>query len=107
MKRQQLNCPKQIVGNAGLFYVCHRLSALGWNAMPTSRNARGVDVMCYSIDGKTKHLIQVKSFSKKANVPLPDEVKERAFQAGDGKFWMVSSRYATDDFREKWERISF
>jgi hypothetical protein len=32
----------QVVGNVGLFYVCYRLSRLGWNVMPTARNARGV-----------------------------------------------------------------
>ena len=35
----------QIVGNAGLYYASYRLSLLGWNAMPTSRNARGIDVI--------------------------------------------------------------
>lgn len=47
------NAPRispQIVGNAGLYYVCHRLSLLGWNCMPTSRNARGVDLICYNAD---------------------------------------------------------
>lgn len=36
---------QQTVGNIGLFYVCYRLSRLGWNVMPTSRNARGVDIV--------------------------------------------------------------
>jgi hypothetical protein len=31
----------QIIGNAGLYYWCYRLSLLGWNVMPTARNARG------------------------------------------------------------------
>jgi hypothetical protein len=34
----------QTVGNIGLFYVCYQLSRRGWNVMPTSRNARGMDV---------------------------------------------------------------
>lgn len=42
----------QIVGNAGLYYVCYRLSLLGWNVMPTARNARGIDVVAYSGDVK-------------------------------------------------------
>ncbi len=29
----------QVVGNVGLFYVCYKLSRLGWNVMPTARNA--------------------------------------------------------------------
>ena len=37
----------QIVGNIGMFYACYRLSRLGWNVMPTARNARGVDIIAY------------------------------------------------------------
>jgi hypothetical protein len=39
--------PNQAVGNVGLYYVCYRLSCLGWNVMPTARNARGVDILIY------------------------------------------------------------
>ncbi len=42
----------QIVGNAGLYYTCYHLSLLGWNVMPTARNARGIDVVAHSRDGK-------------------------------------------------------
>lgn len=34
----------QVTGNIGLYWTCYQLSQLGWNAMPTARNARGVDV---------------------------------------------------------------
>lgn len=44
----------QIVGNVGLFYVCYQLCKRGWNAMPTSRNARGIDIIIYSQGGKRK-----------------------------------------------------
>ena len=37
--------PLKIVGNIGLSYACFKLSELGWNVMPTSRNARGIDVV--------------------------------------------------------------
>jgi len=30
-------------GQTGLFAVCYQLSRRGWNVLPTSRNARGVD----------------------------------------------------------------
>ena len=33
----------QIGGNIGLYYACFKLPKLGWNVMPTSRNARGID----------------------------------------------------------------
>jgi len=60
----------QIVGNIGLYYVCYELSRRGWNAMPTSRNARGVDVVIYNQNGKESHTIQVKSLSKRNPVPF-------------------------------------
>ena len=62
--------PPQIVGNIGLYYVCFKLSELGWNVMPTSRNARGIDVICFSMDGTRMLTIQVKSLSKRNPVPL-------------------------------------
>lgn len=99
----------QIVGNIGMFYVCYRLSRLGWNVMPTTRNARGIDIIAYSPDASHFIGIQVKSLSKGSPVPLgktldkimgdrwiivnnvtsemprsfimfPDEVRERAFR---------------------------
>jgi len=38
--------------------------------MPTTRNAKGVDVVIYSQDGKRKFTIQIKSLSKRNPVPL-------------------------------------
>jgi len=32
---------RQLVGNAGLYYVCYELSKRGWNVMPTSRMREG------------------------------------------------------------------
>lgn len=61
---------KQVVGNVGLFYICYRLSRLGWNCMPTMRNARGIDVLIYSQDNSRKFSIQVKTLSKLVPVPL-------------------------------------
>lgn len=60
----------QTVGNTGLYYVCFMLSRFGWNVMPTARNARGIDLVAYSEDAKTKLAIQVKALSKKTPVPL-------------------------------------
>jgi hypothetical protein len=60
----------QIVGNVGLFYVCYRLSMLGWDVMPTARNARGIDIVMYSQDASRTHTIQVKTLSKRHPVPL-------------------------------------
>ena len=33
---------KLLTGNVGLYYCCYRLSQLGWNVMPTARNARSL-----------------------------------------------------------------
>jgi hypothetical protein len=60
----------QIVGNIGLFYVCYRLSRMGWNVMPTARNAKGVDILIYSQDARRKESVQVKTLSKASPVPL-------------------------------------
>jgi hypothetical protein len=64
----QLN--NQVVGNVGLYYVCYRLSRLGWNVMPTARNAKGIDIVIYSQDASRTHTIQVKALSKRSPVPL-------------------------------------
>jgi hypothetical protein len=40
----------QLVGNMGLYYICYELSKRGWNTLPTSRNARGIDIVIYSQD---------------------------------------------------------
>jgi len=61
---------KQIVSNAGLYYVCYELSKRSWNALPTSRNARGIDIIIYSQNAKRAHTIQVKALSKRDPVPL-------------------------------------
>lgn len=66
--RSQSN--NQVVGNVGLFYVCYRLSRLGWNVMPTARNARGIDILIYSQDATRTHTLQVKALSRRSPVPL-------------------------------------
>ena len=76
--------PSQIVGNIGLYYACFKLSELGWNVMPTSRNARGVDIICFSMDGKRMLTIQVKSLSKRNPVPLGTDLDKVM-----GNFWLV------------------
>lgn len=60
----------QTIGNIGLYYVCYRFSLFGWNVMPTSRNAKGVDILIFSQDASRKISIQVKTLSKRNPVPL-------------------------------------
>ena len=71
-----MKLPTGIVGNIGLYYACYRLSALGWNVMPTARNTRGIDVVCFSVDGKTVRTIQVKSLTKADTVPLGTDLEK-------------------------------
>ncbi|ABM23214.1 hypothetical protein Sputw3181_0363 [Shewanella sp. W3-18-1] len=38
----------QVTGNIGMYYACYKLSCMGWNVMPTARNARGIDIIRHS-----------------------------------------------------------
>ena len=127
--------PPQIVGNIGLYYACYQLSMLGWNVMPTARNARGIDIVCFSMDGTRMRTVQVKSLSKRTAVPLgqdlakvmgdfwivvnsletdqpqafvllPHEVRAMAAQDGKGAYWLERKKYDADEFAEKWSRVS-
>ncbi|QCQ22217.1 hypothetical protein [Desulfoglaeba alkanexedens] len=81
----------QIVGNAGLYFTCYHLSLLGWNAMPTARNARGIDIVAYSRDGKRYLGIQVKSLSKQAPVPLGASIENLM-----GDFWVIINKLSSE-----------
>ncbi len=74
----------QIVGNIGLYYVCYKLSLLGWNAMPTARNARGVDILAYNTDCSEVVSIQVKALSKRNPVPLGTSLDKIM-----GDYWVI------------------
>lgn len=87
----QVALSPQIVGNAGLFYCCYRLSRLGWNAMPTARNARGVDLIAYSADALEMRAIQVKALSKRNPVPLGMSLDKIM-----GDYWVIVTRVGTD-----------
>ncbi len=74
----------QITGNVGLYYCCYRLSLLGWNVMPTARNARGVDIVAYSRDAKRFLGLQIKALSKRNPVPLGTTLEKVT-----GDFWII------------------
>jgi hypothetical protein len=62
---------QQVIGNIGMYYAAYRLSRMGWNVMPTSRNARGIDLLIYDASARHYKGIQVKALSKlKPPVPL-------------------------------------
>jgi hypothetical protein len=80
----------QITGNIGLYYTCYHLSMLGWNVMPTARNARGVDIVAY--DRSATHFIgvQVKSLSKRNPVPIGKSLDKIM-----GNYWVIVNKVAT------------
>lgn len=80
----------QLTGNVGLYYCCYRLSLLGWNVMPTARNARGVDIVAYSGDATRYVGIQVKALSKRNPVPLGTSLDKVM-----GDYWVIINKIAT------------
>jgi len=124
----------QLTGNVGLFYVCYMLSKKGWNCLPTTRNAKGPDLVIYSQDAKKAFTVQVKTLSKKSPVPLgskpqlisefvfivvnafadkPDifimtskEVKRRLHKGEkEGKISYWLQPKEYENFKDKWEMI--
>lgn len=74
----------QVTGNIGLYYVCYHLSRLGWNVMPTARNARGIDVIAYDRTGTEFIGVQVKALTKRPPVPLGNSLDKIM-----GDFWII------------------
>lgn len=80
----------QLTANVGLYYCCYRLSLLGWNVMPTARNARGVDIIAYSQDAARFVGVQVKALSERTAVPLGTSRHKIM-----GDFWVIVSKVAS------------
>lgn len=81
----------QIVGNIGMFYTCYELSRRGWNVMPTSRNARGIDIIAYNSEATEYIGVQVKTLSKRNAVPLGSSLDNIM-----GDYWVVVDKVATE-----------
>ena len=81
----------QVIGNVGMYFVCYHLSKMGWNVMPTARNAKGIDILIYSQDAIQKLTIQVKALSKSSPVPLGGKLKNLF-----GDFFVICRRLETD-----------
>jgi hypothetical protein len=58
--------------------------------MPTARNARGVDIIAYSLDAKRFVGIQVKALAKRNPVPLGTGLEKIM-----GDYWIVVNRITT------------
>jgi hypothetical protein len=63
---------------------------MGWNVMPTARNARGVDVIAYSQDATRMIGVQVKALSKRNPVPLGASLDKIM-----GQYWVIINKVAT------------
>lgn len=74
----------QVVGNIGMYYACYKLSCMGWNVMPTARNARGIDIIAYNSQGTDFIGVQVKALSKRNPVPLGSSLDKIM-----GDFWVI------------------
>ena len=81
----------QVTGNVGLYYCCYKLSLLGWNVMPTARNARGVDIIAYNAEATKIIGLQVKSLSKRNPVPLGKSLDKIM-----GHWWVIIDNVATE-----------
>lgn len=81
----------QIVGNIGMYYVAYRLSRMGWNVMPTARNARGIDLLAYDASASKYLGIQVKTLSKRAPVPLGQSLEKVM-----GDWWVIVTKVAKE-----------
>jgi hypothetical protein len=81
----------QVIGNVGMYFAAYRLSRMGWNVMPTARNAHGVDLLAY--DANAEHFLgfQVKALSRRTAVPLGNSVDKLL-----GNWWIIVAKVATE-----------
>lgn len=62
---------------------------MGWNVMPTSRNARGIDIIAYNSEATEYIGVQVKSLSKRNAVPLGSSLDKIM-----GDYWVIVDKVA-------------
>lgn len=85
-----------VTSNIGLYYACYKLSCMGWNVMPTARNARGIDIIAYNKSGTKFIGVQVKALSKRNPVPLGKSVDKLM-----GDFWIIVNDVGVKDVQAK------
>ncbi|MEE3880022.1 hypothetical protein [Vibrio sp. YYF0003] len=81
----------QVTGNIGMYYVCYHLLRMGWNVMPTARNAKGIDIVAYNTQGTEFIGVQVKSLSKRNPVPLGTSLDKIM-----GDYWVIVNNVAKE-----------
>lgn len=83
---------RQVAGNVGMYFAAYHFSRKGWNVMPTSRNARGIDLLAYDAYGKDCLGIQIKALSGTGAVPLGTKPLDNLM----GDWWIVITDVATE-----------
>ena len=74
-----------------MYYTCYKLSCMGWNVMPTARNARGIDIIAYNKNGTRFIGVQVKALSRRNPVPLGNSIEKVM-----GDFWIIVNNVAKE-----------
>lgn len=74
MPAEQKKISPLLVSDIGLFYVCYRLSCMGWKVSLASRDARGVDLVISSQDAHKTRTIKVKTLSRRNPVPFGSNI---------------------------------
>ncbi len=126
---------KQRTGNMGLFYTCYRLSRMGWNVLPTIRNAKSIDIVGYNENGDKTIKIQCKGSSNEQSIgPFKDkndiiadffiiinnvyeeptayiltkkDVRDNLTHNKVG-YWIEKKDYLKkDEFKERWDKIGY
>ena len=125
---------RQVTGNVGLYFICYKLSRMGWNVLPTSRNAKGIDILAYGKHGEKILTIQTKGYTKKAAIGpfrdikhviadfyivawnvystpktyilTRDEIKSIISPHKD-VYWVEHKDYGKPEFLEKWDKIGY
>jgi len=93
------NAPKiapSTIGNAGVYHVCTELSLRGLVAVPTVRNAAGIDVIVSDVDGEHIADLQVKTSQSRVGfwpTPMPEKI------SSSPNVWFVFLRWIERESR--------
>jgi hypothetical protein len=80
------------VENIGRYFVAYRLSLLGWNVLPATQNAPGIDLLASDADSDRRLNIQIKSLLKRDYVPLGNSLDQIA-----GDWWIVVTKAISNE----------
>ena len=77
---------RHITGNMGLYYVCFKLSELGWNVIPQKCNTNDPNIaVCWKgADKNRKITVQTRSFSEKMAAKIGNNLDKIM-----GDFWII------------------